>query len=106
MVCVKDKIDIYALSNMEFVESLCFVQTLCRPVLSPGTQPCSLFYPDPKLPGQVAVYDVVGRGALSPIIAHKSALVKLAINSEGTWLATASGKVRSRALLGHYYPRL
>jgi autophagy-related protein 18 len=112
-VVLEDEIYLYDISNMSLLTNIATSPNpgaICA--LSPSSENCYLAYPLPKrredahdrrpshapptslyapvTTGEVLVYDTLTQKAVNVIEAHRSPLSCIAMNSEGTLLATAS----------------
>ena len=90
---VKDKVHIYNSSNMKFLHSLELNSMQGKLALSPSSENCYLAYSNSLVKGTVAIFDMNAMSASGVITAHKTSVLKLAINFYGTLLVTCSGKV-------------
>ncbi|MCJ1363622.1 WD repeat domain phosphoinositide-interacting protein 2 [Acarospora aff. strigata] len=115
VVVLEDSIYLYDISNMKLLRT---IETSPNPnaicALSPASEHCYLAYPLPqKVPppslnrpshappgathipptsGDVLLFDAVKLEAINVVEAHRSPLLCIALNNEGTLLATASDK--------------
>ncbi|KAM7217142.1 WD40 domain protein [Rhypophila decipiens] len=113
IIVLEDEIYVYDISNMSLLKT---ISTSPNPnaicALSPSSENCYIAYPLPKpreqtnvrrpahappqsdyvppTAGEVMIFDTVTLKALNVIEAHKSPLCCIALNSDGTLLATAS----------------
>ncbi|KAK4184713.1 autophagy-related protein 18 [Podospora australis] len=116
VVVLEQEIYLYDISNMSLLNTIATSpnpNAICA--LSPSSEKCYIAYPRPKpredqgerrpahapgsssahvptTSGEVLVYDTVTQKAVNVIEAHRSPLCCVALNSEGTLLATASEK--------------
>jgi len=114
-VVLEEEIYLYDISNMSLLRT---IQTSPNPnaicALSPSSENCYLAYPLPKAgedqgdkrpthapprsayvaptAGDVLIYDTITLKAVNVVEAHRSPLSCIALNSDGTHLATASDK--------------
>ncbi len=84
------------MTNVKFLHSIDVKFSLTRLALSPSSDNSYLVYSDNIETGQVVVYDVHSLAPKATIEAHKSPVLKLAINYYGTYIVTCSCKVRFR----------
>lgn len=90
-VATKDKIFIYLLDGIEFLEKLEVDNHLGRIVLSP--QPSMnpyLMYSNSLRDGQIAVFDLSLQKHVNIIKCHKTPVLKMAISAYGNMVATCS----------------
>ena len=92
-MCLREKIHIYNMVNVKYLHTIDVKYSLARLALSPSSDNSYLVYSDTLETGNVAVYDVHSLVPKTSIEAHKSPVVKLAINYYGTMMATCSCKV-------------
>jgi autophagy-related protein 18 len=92
-VILETKIHIYDINNLKILHS---IDTVPNPkgvcALSPCSKNCFLAYPASQQNGNVYIYDALSLQTVSEIAAHKGSVAALAINQDGTLLATASEK--------------
>ena len=92
IACLKDKIHIYNMTNVKFLHSIDVKFSLTRLALSPSSDSPYLVYSDNIETGQVTIYDVHNLAVKNSVEAHKSPILKLAINYYGTYIVTCSCK--------------
>ncbi|KAF9586696.1 autophagy protein [Lunasporangiospora selenospora] len=110
IVVLEDQIYVYDISNMKLLHT---IETSPNPnaicALSPSSENCYLAYPSPTPSptspfsnngrddshgpsGDVLIFDAVNLQAVNVVQAHKTSVSNIAINSDGTMLATASDR--------------
>eukprot|EP01029_Cantina_marsupialis_P027781 TRINITY_DN773992_c0_g1_i1.p1 TRINITY_DN773992_c0_g1~~TRINITY_DN773992_c0_g1_i1.p1 ORF type:complete len:343 (-),score=66.29 TRINITY_DN773992_c0_g1_i1:17-1045(-) len=90
---LEDKIHIFDLNSMKVLqtlETMPNVKGLAK--LSADEKKSILVFPSSKDSGQLLVYDALNLNVLNVINAHKTSLATVALNNDGTLLATASEK--------------
>jgi len=92
LACLKDKIHIYNMTNMKFLVSVNVSFTLGRLALSPSSDCPYLVYSDSIENGNLVIYDVHALIQKKEVLAHKSPIIRLAINYYGSYIVTASCK--------------
>eukprot|EP00826_Nyctotherus_ovalis_P057839 TRINITY_DN7919_c0_g1_i1.p1 TRINITY_DN7919_c0_g1~~TRINITY_DN7919_c0_g1_i1.p1 ORF type:complete len:210 (+),score=58.80 TRINITY_DN7919_c0_g1_i1:387-1016(+) len=92
VACLKDKIHIYNMTNLKFLVSVNVNFPLGRLALSPSSDCPCLAYSDSIETGNIVIYDVHALIQKTEINAHKSPIIKLAINYYGTHIVTSSCK--------------
>lgn len=84
------------MTNVKFLRSIEVRFSLTRLALSPSSDNSYLVYSDNIEVGEITIYDVHSLTPKATIEAHKSPVLKLAINYYGTCVATCSCKVINR----------
>ena len=104
VVVVKDKIEIYSISNMRKVAT---IEMECDPAqglttapsyegayaLTPGTTSCFFAFTTVASPGSVHLANLLAASSETEITAHTSPVVRMAFDIKGGLLATASRNV-------------
>ena len=81
------------MSTMKYIHAIEIHYSLSRFALSPSAENCYLVYSDAVDTGEVIIYDAYNVSQKQKIMAHKSPVLKLNINFQGTYFATCSCKV-------------
>lgn len=93
-VLSKDKIFIYNLSDMTFIGRLDLDSHLNRVVLSPnvsGSRPF-IFYSNSVEKGNLVCYNLESKVEFNKIMAHDTAILRIACDLEGLFIATCSAE--------------
>eukprot|EP00826_Nyctotherus_ovalis_P062106 TRINITY_DN892_c0_g2_i2.p1 TRINITY_DN892_c0_g2~~TRINITY_DN892_c0_g2_i2.p1 ORF type:complete len:165 (-),score=44.15 TRINITY_DN892_c0_g2_i2:537-1031(-) len=90
---VKDKIHIYNTTNMKLAHSININYMQSKIGLAPSSENCYLAYTDSGTEGIVNIFDANLLSLVKTVAAHKSCVARIALNFDGTLLATCSEKV-------------
>ena len=94
VILSKDKIFVYNLADMSFIGRLDLHSHLNRVILSPnvsGTRPF-IFYSNSVEKGNLVCYNVEQKTQINKILAHETAILRIACDLEGLFIATCSAE--------------
>eukprot|EP01117_Protostelium_nocturnum_P013468 TRINITY_DN5027_c0_g1_i1.p1 TRINITY_DN5027_c0_g1~~TRINITY_DN5027_c0_g1_i1.p1 ORF type:complete len:384 (-),score=132.86 TRINITY_DN5027_c0_g1_i1:189-1340(-) len=93
IVVMETKIHIYDISTIKILHT---IDTVLNPkglvALSPSDDNCYLCYPGSNEKGEIVIFDALSLQTMNVLNAHQTPLAKMAINSTGTMIASASNK--------------